>query len=173
MNLIFEMKTVIALSIAVAVAFCQSPQTDPAFKNLPGADSLSLAGGKAFLDSVDSQFMQILYDMALLDTFDCVNSGLALNEHLVDSFKALKTMDISTALLNLGLLVHKSPVAYQYCWRIFDDAKSLLDSFGTNFTLPDFLVNTGFNTVINFAEIYTQWGKGIDALQVGNYTTFG
>lgn len=111
--------------------------------------------------------------MALLDTFDCVNSGLALNEHLVDSFKALKTMKLSTALLNLGLLVHKSPVAYQYCWRVFDDAKSLMESFGTNFNLPHFLANTGFNTLINFAEIYNQWGKGIDGLHVGNYSTFG
>jgi len=117
--------------------------------------------------------MQILYDMALLDSFDCVNSGLALNEHLVDSFKALETMDISTAFLNLGLLVHKSPVAYQYCWRVFEDARTLIDSFGKDFKLTSLLMNTAFNTVINFAEIYAQWVKGIDALHVGNFTTFG
>ena len=111
--------------------------------------------------------------MALLDSFDCVNSGLALNEHLVDSFKALKTMDVSTALLNLGLLVHKSPVAYQYCWRVFEDARSLFDSFGTSFTLTNFITSTAINTAINFAEIYGHWGKGIDALHVGNYTSFG
>ena len=51
MNLIFQMKSVIALSIAAAAVYCQSPQNDP-FSNQ--GDSFSMAEGKAFLDSVDS-----------------------------------------------------------------------------------------------------------------------
>ena len=125
------------------------------------------------MDSQDSQFMQILYEIALLDTFDCINYGLVVNEHIVDSVKSLVEMDVASSLLSLGLAVHKSPVAYRECLKVYTDTSAMWDTFGSNFSLPLFIGNIGLNTFINFAEIYHQGVKGIKALQIGNYTTFG
>lgn len=135
--------------------------------------SFSLVAGRNFLDAVQASFTSTLYEVALLDTFDCVNAGLAIYDNLYGSFNALLTLNFVNALVEVGLAVHKSALVYKTCYQVYTDLGRFLTLY-TRIQVPAvFAADLALNSVLNFIDIYMEVVAAVTGMQADDYAKMG
>lgn len=134
--------------------------------------SFSLIEGKKYVSAATMSFVQLLYEIAIIDAIDCVNYSLVLYDHLYDAIVNVIGLKFADAFEQVALAVHKSPVVYKECFQVYNDTDRFMSTF-TDFNFPVFAGNVGINLALNSIDIYLEAKTGIGALQLGNYSEFG
>ena len=124
------------------------------------------------MPSAYNSFFQLIYEIALTDTLNCINYALVLYEHVETGVYHILDLEVLDAIENVGLIVHKFPVVYRECFQVYNDTVRFVNTF-YKFELPVFYADVSLNVVLNFIDIYLEAQNGIKALQNDDYGTFG
>jgi hypothetical protein len=94
------------------------PDPDPALNNNMTDSSsylfeFSLIEGKKYLRAATYSWVQLLYEIALIDVIDCINYSLAVYDDLYDLVEEMINLDFLAAFESVAQAVHKGPVVYR------------------------------------------------------------
>ncbi|TNV76316.1 hypothetical protein FGO68_gene793 [Halteria grandinella] len=176
LHLIVPLTLCLLLLTHQALAQLVDPDPDPS-RETPSTNTttpmaFSLIQGKKYVRAATLSFVQLLYEIALIDCIDCINYALTIYDHLYDTVVNLINLDFLQSFHSVALAVHKSPVVYRECLQVYNDTDRFMSTF-TDFSLPVFAAQMGMNLALNFIDIYIEAGNGIEAMQTGNYSEFG
>lgn len=140
------------------------------------AQSRTLRFGHEIMDVQDAAF-GTLYEVAIGDDINvCWKYTQILGWNFVDAVKFFIELKWELAVINVGLVIHKSPLVYKQCMLILNDF-TYIDAMFTLFNDGPFTFSLDTqiveNLMFNFGDIMYNQIQAKQAITERNYTTFG
>ena len=162
------MKSILLLTVLL---YFSSPST-----TVSAQESKTLRFGHEIMDVQDAAF-GTLYSVAIgEDIAVCLKYTQILGWNFVDAMKFFVELKWELAIINVGLVIHKSPLVYKQCLLILSDIE-YIDAMFTLFNQGPFTFSLETqiveNLMFNFGDIMYNQILAKDAIAERNYTVFG
>jgi len=113
----------------------------------------------------DGVFLGTINMMFLHDIQTCYNYSLVILWNSVDTIK-YAFIDPFLAVESFGLVIHKSPIVYKQCIRLFSDLKYLEETFSLFNNIKDLnlWMHLLENLLFNFGDVWRNLEEGHENL---------
>lgn len=116
--------------------------------------SVAIEPNEMALNAAKGSLQQLFGEVVYYDAVDCYTYVNVVYNHVVTAWSNM-FVNFPTTLENIGLIVHKSPVVFNQCWKVWNDTTAFNTTI-QSFNSADIYFNVFKNTFFNFIDIYKE-----------------